>query len=263
MTLVRDELAAAFTDPAVAAAYPSRPPYPAEVFEVLDRLITGVPRNVLDIGAGEGALARPLAARVDRVDAIDVSAAMLEVGARQPGGAQPNLRWILGAAETAALDGPYALVTAGASLHWMDWQATLARLTAAMTDDAFLAIVDHGYHAVPWQDQLVAVIQRHSRSPGYDPSFSLAAELSARGLLRVAGSAATGPERFRQPVAAYIEQFHSTASLARRWMPAAESAAFDRAVAELVALHAADGSLEMSVVATLSWGRPAGAPGRF
>lgn len=253
---MRNELANAFNDPAVAEAYRCRPPYPAEVFDLLEGLITGMPRHVLDIGAGEGALARPLAARVDRVDAVDVSAAMLAVGARQPGGDRPNLRWILGAAETAELDGPYALVTAGASLHWMEWQPTLARLTAEMTDDAFLAIVDHGYDAVPWQEELRAVIRRHSRSTDYDPSFSLADELSARGLLVVAGSAATTPELFRQPVAHYIEQFRSTASLARLWMPASESAAFDRAVGQIVAPHATDGILEMSVVATLTWGRP-------
>ncbi|HUC24416.1 MAG TPA: class I SAM-dependent methyltransferase [Streptosporangiaceae bacterium] len=47
---------------------------------------------MLDIGAGDGALARPLAERVDRVDAVDVSAAMLAAGARQPGGDRPNLR---------------------------------------------------------------------------------------------------------------------------------------------------------------------------
>ena len=57
----RSELAAVFGYPGVAGAYRHRPPYPAEVFEVLERIITDRPRRVLDIGAGEGALARPLA----------------------------------------------------------------------------------------------------------------------------------------------------------------------------------------------------------
>ena len=69
---------------------------------------------MLDIGAGEGALARPLADRVDHVDAVDISAAMVRAGRLRPGGTRPNLRWIVGAAGTAPLDGPYALVTAGA-----------------------------------------------------------------------------------------------------------------------------------------------------
>ena len=51
----------------MAGAYRHRPPYPAEVFDILERIITDRPRRVLDIGAGEGALARPLAERVDHV----------------------------------------------------------------------------------------------------------------------------------------------------------------------------------------------------
>jgi ubiquinone/menaquinone biosynthesis C-methylase UbiE len=251
------ELAAAFTDADVAAAYRHRPPYPAEVFTILTALITDGPRHVLDLGAGEGAIARPLAALVDRVDALDVSAAMLAQGRRRPGGRQPNLRWILGAAETAELAGPYALVTAGASLHWMDWDVTFGRLARAMTEHAMVAIIDHGHQAVPWQAELAAVLARHSRSPDYDPAFSLPAALAGRGLLHVRGEAKTAPSAFRQPVRDYIDQFHSTSSLARVWMTAAESAEFDAAVERIVAPHAVDGVLEMTVAAALTWGRPA------
>jgi len=65
-------LAATFGHPGVARSYLHRPPYPDEVFDVLEGLITERPRTVLDIGAGE-----------------------------RPGGRAPNLRWIVGAAETA------------------------------------------------------------------------------------------------------------------------------------------------------------------
>ena len=82
----REELAAVFGQPGVADAYQHRPPYPDEVFDLLERLIADRPRAVLDIGAGEGALARPLASRVDHVDAVDASAAMIEAGRRRPGG---------------------------------------------------------------------------------------------------------------------------------------------------------------------------------
>jgi 2-polyprenyl-3-methyl-5-hydroxy-6-metoxy-1,4-benzoquinol methylase len=67
------ELAAAFADADVADAYQHRPPYPAEVFDILTGLITDAPRQVLDLGAGEGAIARPLAPLVDRVEALDAS----------------------------------------------------------------------------------------------------------------------------------------------------------------------------------------------
>src|SRR3984957_9432427 len=141
--------------PGVRSAYRHRPPYPDEVFSVLTGLISDAPRTVLDLGAGEGALARPLAALVDQVDAVDISAAMIEVGRRRTGGDAPNLRWIVGAAESAPLGGPYALVTAGAAMHWMRWQETFGRLAAVMTDGAFLALVGHGHQDPPGLEEII------------------------------------------------------------------------------------------------------------
>lgn len=46
------QLAASFQDPDVAAAYVHRPPYPVEVFDVLESLMSGPPRRILDLGAG-------------------------------------------------------------------------------------------------------------------------------------------------------------------------------------------------------------------
>jgi ubiquinone/menaquinone biosynthesis C-methylase UbiE len=252
----REKLAAVFGQPGVADAYQHRPPYPDEVFDLLERLITDRPRSVLDIGAGEGALARPLASRVDQVDAVDASVAMVEAGLGRPGGRRDNLRWIVGAAETVGLGGPYALVTAGASLHWMSWKPMLARLIAVMSPNAFLVLVEHGHRDLPWGAELTEVIIRHSRSPGYDPGFSLADALAAGGLFEITGRVATAPVRFCQPLASYVEHFHSTASLAREWMPADESAAFDRAVTDVAAPYASGGTLEMTVVAHVTWGRP-------
>jgi SAM-dependent methyltransferase len=170
----RDQLAAVFGHRGVGDAYRHRPPYPPEVFDILERIITDRPRRVLDLGAGEGALARPLAGRVDHVDALDISAAMVEAGRRRPGGGRPGL------------------------------------------PDA----------------------------------------LAAEGLFEITGRATTAPVSFRQPVESFVEQFHSTASLAREWMSGEESAAFDQAITDIVAPRAVGGVLEMDVVAHLAWGRP-------
>jgi hypothetical protein len=53
----------------------------------------------------------------------------------------------------------------------------------------------------------------------------------------------------------YVEQFHSTASLARELMPAEESAAFGRAISDLVRPYAVDEVLKIAVVADVAWGR--------
>src|SRR6266487_724269 len=109
------------------AAYPSRPPYAHAAIEFLSELTTD-PRRVLDIGCGTGDIARRLAPLVDRVDAVDFSAGMIEIGRDLPCGTASNIRWIIGKLEDVPLDPPYALVTAGESLHWMDWEIVLPRL---------------------------------------------------------------------------------------------------------------------------------------
>ncbi|MFB9235842.1 class I SAM-dependent methyltransferase [Plantactinospora siamensis] len=253
----RSGLAGTFRHRGVAEAYRHRPPYPAEVFGILDRLVVDEPRVVLDLGAGEGALARPLAARMSRVDAVEVSVAMVEAGRNRPGGARDNLRWIVGGVESVPLHGPYGLVTAGASLHWMRWRPLMRRLSAAMTERAVLAIVDHGARDLPWAREVTGVIRRHSRSARYDPGYSLVNALRTDGCFRLVGRVETAPVPFRQPVEAYVEQFHSTASLARELMPEREAADFDAAIEAAVRPWARDGMLELPIVATLSWGRPA------
>jgi trans-aconitate methyltransferase len=251
------DLGSTFQHEGVAAAYRHRAPYPDDVFDRLEELIVDEPRVVLDIGAGEGAIARPLAQRVEPVDAVDISAAMVEAGRRRPGGEQPNLHWYVDAVETAELHRPYALVTAGASLHWMRWQETLTRLAQVMTPHAQLAVIEHGARDVPWREELVAVIRRHSRNPGYNPSFSVVDAIQERGLFEVTGRASSTAVVFRQSVADYIEQFHSTSTLAREHMSSEEAAAFDDAIEEAVRSWATDdGMLELTIVADLTWGRP-------
>ena len=88
------DYAAWFQDPLVIAAYPARPPYPEQVFELLASLVLDAPRAVVDVGCGPGDLARPLAPLVERVDAVDFAAGMLELGQSLPGGDASNVRWI-------------------------------------------------------------------------------------------------------------------------------------------------------------------------
>jgi len=250
------ELAHVFTYAGVAEAYRYRPAYPAEVFAALQKLMVDEPRTVLDLGAGDGALARQLAARADRVDAVEISEAMVAAGRRRSGGQRPNLRWIIGAAETCELFGPYALITAGASLHWMSWPRLMPRLCDTLSASGVLAVVEHGPRELPWQDDIVEVVRRHSRSPDYDPHFSLVDALREGGFFNPVGHTETVPVLFRQPIQEYIEQFHSTASLARELMATDEATAFGAAAHRAVAPWARNGVLEMAVVASVHWGQP-------
>ena len=100
------------------------------------------------------------------------------------------------------------------------------------------------------------VIVRHSRNPDYDPGFSLVDSLHQQGLFEIRGRHETAPTVIQQSVTHYIEQFHSTSTLARELMPAEEAAAFDAAVEQVVRPYAVNSTLTMDVAAGITWGRP-------
>src|SRR6266704_2022202 len=115
------DYASQFMDSSVADAYRFRALYPPETFDILLGLMPKEPRTMLDAGCGRGEIARPMAALLERVDAVDFSLEMLERGKRLSGGDNPRLNWIHAPVEQAPLNPPYGLITTGASLHWMDW----------------------------------------------------------------------------------------------------------------------------------------------
>lgn len=135
------DFAATFRHDGVAVAYRFRPPYPDSL---LDQLIAlgGPAGRVLDLGAGDGSLARPLAIRGATVDAVEPAAAMVAAGRRLPGGDDPRLHWHIRSAEDFACAGPYQLVTIGAALHWFDLSIVAARLRDVTTPSAAVAVVD-------------------------------------------------------------------------------------------------------------------------
>lgn len=250
------EYAAQFQDPSVVAAYHHRPPFPPETFDLLERLIGDAPRAVLDVGCATGELARPLAARVDRVDAVNWSAGMIERGKRLPGGDRPRLTWIVGKAEEAPLRPPYALVTAGNSLHWLDWAIVMPRFRAALSAHGVLAIVGQGpAEREPWAPGLQELINQMSTNREYRP-YDLIAELTERGLFRELGRRRTAPVPFAQSVEDDIEFRCSQNGLSRDRMGHAAAAAFDAAVRELVTPYARDGRLHRSIAAGVVWGEP-------
>ena len=247
---------AQFADPPVVDAYAHRAPYPPALFPLLQSLIRDVPAVVLDAGCGRGEIARGLVGQVARVDAVDPSAAMLQAGRTLPGGADPRLRWIESPLESAPLTPPYALAVAAASLHWMDWAVALPRIGAALTPSGVLALVNSDGPLVPWGAGLQPIINRYSTNRAYQP-FNLLDELAGRGLFVPSGQATVAPVAFRQPLAAYIEAFHSMNGFSRARMSTADAAAFDQAVARLVMPYCPDGWVQLMVGATVAWGRPA------
>ena len=252
-----DIYASQFSDPSVVAAYPHRPPYPPATFSLIAGLIAAGPRAVLDIGCGTGDIARNLAPLVDRVDAVDMSAPMIELGRTLPGGDDPRLHWILGRAEEAALDPPYALVTAGESLHWMPWGVIMPRLGAMLVSGGVLALIGRGSAPEPWRDAMPALFGRFSTNRDFQP-YDLVDELVRRNLFTRLGEATTEPVEARQSVASYVESFHSRNGFSRDRMRAEDAAAFDRELTDLVLPFAVDGLVHTRVMGRVIWGIPHG-----
>ncbi len=217
-------------------------------------LLTGEPRAVLDVGSGSGDIARRLVDRVERVDAVDFSLPMIEKGKTLPNGNHPRLRWIYGPAESAPLDPPYGLITAGQSIHWMGWNIVLPRFRAALTPHGFVALV--GIEGMlPWDDEILPVIKRYSTNPRYQP-VDVIAEWKARALFEKGGEKVTVPVYFAQPLDGYIESFHGRSSLSREQMGSEAAAAFDDEVRAVVGKYLTDEIVGGEIYATIVWGRP-------
>ncbi|HLY30609.1 MAG TPA: class I SAM-dependent methyltransferase [Ktedonobacterales bacterium] len=256
------ENASRFQDADVVAAYPRRFPYPEEAFDVLEELLiqTGdSPRAVLDVGTGDGSLARRLVTRaaVERVDALDQSAAMLALARSLPNGDHPHLHWIEGQIETAPLDPPYALITAGDSLHWFDWEVALPRLADTLTPRGLLAIAHRTLaEEPPWAEDRDALIVRYSAIHDYQ-DYDLIRLLTERGLFAQLGERTTRPISFTRTIDDDIEAAHSMSSLARSAMAPENIAAFDTALRATMAPYADEhGLIHMQVVGHIVWGKP-------
>lgn len=250
------ELGRVFADAEVAALYRYRAPYPREVFAILEELLVE-PRTVLDAGAGTGALARELAPRVARVDAVDPSAAMIAEGRALPDGADPRINWIHARAEDAPLSPPYGLIVAGASLHWMDPTVALPRFRDALAPGAKVAIVHNDFvppHAMGTAAAL-KVIRRYSPLKDDPPEYSARVKsLVERGLFVLEGERRTMPVSFEQSIDDVLNSLHNTSTLSRVTLGDRMSA-FDTDMREALAPFG-PGPLRSDIVTYVAWGRP-------
>ena len=248
------ELGRAFADADVVRNYLFRPPYPAEVFAVLEGLLVS-PRTALDAGCGSGALTRGLAAFATRVDAVDPSEAMLQE-ARRLSGQDARIRWIRGRAEDVPLSPPYGLITAGASIHWMDPGVVMPRFRDALAPGARVAIVDmeNVHPQGPHRDEFVSVIQRHSALEHHDDFAALLTNLESAGHFGREGEHRARPVPFEQSVDEYMAMLASTSSLSRATL-GARADAFEAEARAVLSRHHID-RVRFDVVGMVAWGRP-------
>lgn len=251
--------AAAFDDRDVARCYLKRPPYPPELYAFL---IETTPRRLraLDLGCGPGKIALELAPHFERVDAVDPSGPMLALARELDPGRNCNINWIEATAESARLDGPYDLITAGASIHWMRHEVVFPKLAAAIAPDGVLAVLD-GDGAVnpPWAEEWKAFITRWlARITGGARYDERAFDVELRAFecwMDIAGRRHFS-FAFRQSVDDFIVCQHSRATWARLSMGALAASEFDHELRELLLPHAHSDLLDYQVSTRVRWGTP-------
>ena len=121
----------------VADAYDrGRPTYPAEAVEWM---AGATPRVVLDLGAGTGALTRPLLAAGHTVLAVDPLREMLVHLRRQSSG--PEVTVVAGSAERLPVrDGSVDVITVAAAFHWFDEESAVPELARVLRPEGVLAM---------------------------------------------------------------------------------------------------------------------------
>jgi 2-polyprenyl-3-methyl-5-hydroxy-6-metoxy-1,4-benzoquinol methylase len=131
--------------------------------------------SALDVGCGDGALAVRLAERVERVDAVDVSATMIE-RAREAHPAVSNVQWLQGDVldpDLALESSGYGIVTSVSSLHHMPLEPALQRLARLTRPGGTLVIVGL-YRQVTLSDHLLQAL-------AYAANATVGAALALRG----------------------------------------------------------------------------------
>ncbi len=249
------ELGRAFQDAEVVRNYRYRQPYPSEIFEILEGLLVA-PRAVLDAGSGTGALTISLARFAERVDAVDPSAAMLREARRMPGADSERIRWIEGTAETARLDPPYGLVTAGASIHWMEPALVMPRFREALAPGGRLALVnsESTYAEQKWRGEFIDLIRTFSPVSHHLEFVDLVRSLEASGHFVREGQRTAAPVPYEQSIDEYLAMLASTSALSRITL-GDRADDFARDARAIFARHSLT-RVRAELVAEVVWGRP-------
>jgi SAM-dependent methyltransferase len=166
----------------LAEDYRARPGYPAAL---VDRLValTGGDGTVVDLGAGTGLLALPLARRGLAVRAVEPASAMLDVLRESGPGLQVDP--VHAAAEETGLpDGSASLVLVADALHWIEPEAAGAEAARLLSPGGAVAVVEVRIRGSAFADGLSDLLARENPKARPRPRGRLDQFLAATGVRR-------------------------------------------------------------------------------
>ncbi|MGC1679064.1 MAG: class I SAM-dependent methyltransferase [Candidatus Binataceae bacterium] len=149
-----------------------RPRYPAALFELIatQRKLDGRGR-LLDLGCGPGFIAIGMTPYFAEVVGVDPEPAMLEAARQEAERAHVALTLIHGSSQTLgpAL-GTFRMATMGRSFHWMDRDATLAKLDTIIEPGGAIALLGERLLDAPengWRAAWEIVSRRYAAPRAY------------------------------------------------------------------------------------------------
>ena len=162
----------------LAADYALRPPYPAPLLDRLAALAGGPGARVVDLGAGTGLAALPLAARGLAVTAVEPAQEMLAALRAAAGEAGLAVAATHAAAEATGLPGgSFDLAVLADSAQWVDPARAGAEVARLLAPGGRLALVTPAFADTPFMRALrerIAEANFKAR-PGPPPAAALAA----------------------------------------------------------------------------------------
>ncbi|MFT3923737.1 MAG: class I SAM-dependent methyltransferase [Myxococcales bacterium] len=157
---IRLEDQAAWVFNRMAEAYPARPAYPRSLIDAVVALLPTGARRVLDLGAGIGHLAVPLAERGLEVVAVEPAQAMLEVLQKSAAARALQIRALHATAEALPLaEASFDLVVVADALHFLDAELAGAEVARVLTRGGGLALLTCGLGDTPFMRSVVHLME--------------------------------------------------------------------------------------------------------
>lgn len=139
----------------MASDYDARPEYPETLIDEIAKSASASGSRLIDLGAGIGHLALPLAERGFDVLALEPARFMLERLNLEATRRNVKLRTVHGAAEALPLEaGPFDCAVIADALHFLDVERVAEQLRRALTPRAALVIVTCGFAPTPFMREV-------------------------------------------------------------------------------------------------------------